>query len=129
MNPRPAIHAQVDSGKHWLCTRQDVDSSCAVPWLLCRQVFMGFVHVPNSHVRAAQAPAFNFPDVSRRRFCAEHKLPGMVNLRRAGKRSRADAGAPPQPAQVTHSLSQHHSLVAVLSIAAPQHSLQRSARA
>ena len=79
----------------WLCTSYDVDSSCEVPWRLCRQtgqVFMGFIHVLNSHVRAAQAPAFNFPDVSRRRFCAEHKLAGMVNLRRAGKRARADAG-------------------------------------
>lgn len=89
---------------------------------------MGFIHALNSHMRAAQAPAFNFPDVSRRRFCAEHKLAGMVNLRRAGKRSRADAGAPPQPAQAIHSSSQHHSLVAVLSIAARRHSLQRSAR-
>lgn len=37
----------------------------------------------------AQAPAFNFPNESRRRFCADHKVEGMVNLRK--KRPRSDA--------------------------------------
>lgn len=38
-----------------------------------------------------QAPAFNFPLESRRRFCADHKVEGMVNLRK--KRTRAEAEA------------------------------------
>lgn len=37
---------------------------------------------------APQAPAFNYPAESRRRFCADHKLEGMVNLRK--KRARSD---------------------------------------
>lgn len=51
---------------------------------------------------AAQAPVFNFPGEKQRRFCYDHKLPGMVNLRRADKRPRsAPAAAPPPPLQVS----------------------------
>ncbi len=37
-----------------------------------------------------QAPAFNYPNESRRRFCADHKLEGMVNLRKKRPRSELD---------------------------------------
>ena len=54
---------------------------------------------------APQAPAFNYPAESRRRFCADHKLEGMVNLRK--KRARSDielqiaaAGAHPSQARL-----------------------------
>ncbi|CAK0783706.1 hypothetical protein CVIRNUC_006905 [Coccomyxa viridis] len=50
-----------------------------------------------------KAPAFNYPAESRRRFCADHKLEGMVNLRK--KRARSDielqiAAAGAHPSQV-----------------------------
>ncbi len=51
-------------------------------------------------IGAAQAPVFNFPGEKQRRFCYDHKLPGMVNLRRADKRPRsapAPAPLPPLP--------------------------------
>lgn len=37
-----------------------------------------------------QAPAFNYPNESRRRFCADHKLDGMLNLRKKRPRSELD---------------------------------------
>ena len=37
-----------------------------------------------------QAPAFNYPNESRRRFCADHKLEGMINLRKKRPRSELD---------------------------------------
>lgn len=40
-----------------------------------------------------QAPAFNYPNESRRRFCADHKLEGMINLRKKRPRSELDLGA------------------------------------
>lgn len=40
-----------------------------------------------------QAPAFNFPNESRRRFCADHKLEGMINLRKKRPRSELDLAA------------------------------------
>ncbi len=42
----------------------------------------------------AQAPAFNFQNESRRRFCADHKVEGMVNLRKKRPRPDSDALAP-----------------------------------
>ncbi len=52
-----------------------------------------------------QAPAFNYPNESRRRFCADHKLDGMINLRKKRPRSELDlAGAVASQPQVTN----HH---------------------
>ena len=51
-------------------------------------------------IGAAQAPVFNFPGEKQRRFCYDHKLPGMVNLRRADKRPRDAAAPAPAPVQV-----------------------------
>ena len=50
-----------------------------------------------------QALVFNFPGEKQRRFCYDHKLPGMVNLRRANKRPRSEAAAAP-PTQVCSKL-------------------------
>ena len=53
---------------------------CVLPTIDCKGLACEAVQP------ATQAPVFNFPGEKQRRFCYDHKLPGMVNLRRADKR-------------------------------------------